>query len=162
MSTFSKIFPKTVTTLIVCLSVALAATVASPTIASANDFGTLHPFSTDGCTDFPDGTLENPNLWVDCCIHHDLLYWAGGTRKQKLSADEFLFQCISKKSNPLLGAFMFVGVAIGGTPYIKDSARWGYGWPKIRGFAPLSDDEREQVQQLTPKNLDQIRDQISR
>jgi hypothetical protein len=156
MATFSKIFPKKATTLILCLSAALAAT-----IASANDFGTLQPFSTDGCTDFPDGTFENPNLWLECCMHHDLLYWAGGTHKQKLAADEFLFQCISKKSNPLLGAFMFVGVTIGGTPFIKDSARWGYGWPEIRGYAPLSEDEREQVQQLTPQNLDQILEQIS-
>jgi len=27
---------------------------------------------------------------------------------------------------------MFVGVRVGGTPYLPISFRWGYGWPYLR------------------------------
>ena len=33
------------------------------------------PFTTDGCTWFPDGE------WQSCCVDHDVTYWCGGDRK---------------------------------------------------------------------------------
>src|SRR5271169_6094597 len=43
--------------------------------------GELKPFTTDGCSDFPNGTPEHQDLWLTCCIQHDLAYWMGGTYK---------------------------------------------------------------------------------
>src|SRR5262249_471355 len=35
----------------------------------------LAPFTTDGCTTFPDGTLTDATLWQHCCIEHDFAYY---------------------------------------------------------------------------------------
>lgn len=43
--------------------------------------GGLDDFSSDGCSQFPDGTFTQENLWCDCCITHDIAYWQGGSRK---------------------------------------------------------------------------------
>jgi hypothetical protein len=152
--------PKKFVTFLAFLSLAIAATSVSAATKD-KDYGALHPFSTDGCTDFPNGTPDKPNLWLACCIHHDLLYWAGGSIEQKLKADEYLFKCVAEKHEPVIAALMFAGVTVGGTPWIKDPARWGYGWPKLRGFHHLSDEELEQVKQLSPQNLDQLIEQLS-
>src|SRR5262245_15908951 len=32
-----------------------------------------YPFTTDGCSTFPDGA------WKSCCVTHDYAYWCGGT-----------------------------------------------------------------------------------
>jgi|GEM_PF-4294558 len=56
----------------------------------------LTPFTSDGCSLFPDGTTDAPSLWVHCCIQHDLAYWAGGTRAKKRQADHALAQCVKQ------------------------------------------------------------------
>jgi len=47
----------------------------------------LKPFTTDGCSAFPDGTPAHRDLWLNCCIQHDLAYWKGGTHTERLNAD---------------------------------------------------------------------------
>ena len=42
----------------------------------------LAPFSSDGCSLFPEGSGENSDLWLSCCRAHDLSYWRGGTRAE--------------------------------------------------------------------------------
>ncbi len=106
----------------------------------------LKPFSSDGCSQFPDGTLSDKNLWCDCCITHDLAYWQGGSRQQKKQADEALRDCILKTSNSsLLAETMYTGVRLGGLPIFPVWYRWGYGWQYGRGFQSLNQLEKQQV-----------------
>jgi len=105
----------------------------------------LAPFTTDGCSDFPNGTPSQQSLWLDCCIRHDLAYWKGGTREERLAADQALQSCVTQAGEPEIADIMLAGVRVGGSPYFPTSYRWGYGWPYRRGYRPLSDAEREQV-----------------
>ena len=47
-----------------------------------HDCNPIKPFSSDGCTMFPDGD------WGGCCYDHDLLYWRGGTWRDRIKADK--------------------------------------------------------------------------
>ncbi len=115
--------------------------------------GELKPFRSDGCSAFPDGTWEQNKLWLRCCYQHDLSYWQGGTSLQRLVADHDLEQCVQSVGEPHIAELMLAGVRVGGSPYWPTPFRWGYGWPYLRGYKPLSPAEREQVQAM----LQQIR-----
>ncbi|GJM08103.1 MAG: hypothetical protein DHS20C11_03790 [Lysobacteraceae bacterium] len=105
----------------------------------------LAPFTTDGCSSFPDGTFEQQALWLDCCTVHDLAYWQGGTREQRMQADEALRECVANVGEPTIAKLMLAGVRVGGTPYLPTRFRWGYGWPFTRGYTPLNNAELEQI-----------------
>jgi hypothetical protein len=105
----------------------------------------LAPFTTDGCSSFPDGTPKNQNLWLTCCIKHDLAYWKGGTYQQRLDADLELEQCVAKAGEPDIAKVMLQGVRAGGSPVFPTPYRWGYGWPFGRGYKELTEQEWEQV-----------------
>lgn len=97
----------------------------------------LVPFTTDGCSMFPDGTPDAPTLWQHCCIEHDYAYFRGGTYARRLAADRALGQCVAKASgSPELGDLMVAGVRLGGTPFVDTGWRWGYGWTYdlVRGY----------------------------
>ncbi len=69
-------------------------------------------------------TLE----WRHCCEIHDTAYYYGGSKKQKIIADEKLGSCVSKVvGNKFLGKAMQAAVEIGGGPYLPTPYRWGYG-----------------------------------
>jgi len=120
----------------------------------------LKPFSSDGCSQFPDGTLSEKNLWCGCCITHDIAYWQGGTKQQKKQADEALQACVLKSTNnEMLAKTMYVGVRFGGLPIFPVWYRWGYGWQYGRGFQSLKQKEMhlvksqiQQYQSTLPKN----------
>lgn len=107
--------------------------------------GELKPLTIDGCSAFPDGTIEQQSLWVGCCIKHDIAYWQGGTYNQRLEADKALEQCVSQVGEPEIARLMLTGVRVGGSPYFPTSFRWGYGWPYFRGYKALSRVEKELV-----------------
>jgi len=107
----------------------------------------LQPFTTDGCSSFPDGTLLNRELWLQCCINHDLAYWQGGTYQERLAADRQLAQCVTAVGGPVIGGLMFHGVRVGGSPFWPTHFRWGYGWPYARGYKPLTPAEQEEIRQ---------------
>lgn len=108
---------------------------------------TLAPFTTDGCSLFPDGTLEDKTLWQDCCIAHDVAYWQGGTKEQRLQADEELRLCIIEVTGDrALAQTVFDGVRAGGSPIYPSWYRWGYGWSYGRMYQPLSEEEQMQVE----------------
>jgi len=66
--------------------------------------------------------------WRHCCEIHDKAYYYGGTKKQKILADEKLSSCVSQVvGNQFLGKAMQTAVEIGGGPYLPTSYRWGYG-----------------------------------
>jgi hypothetical protein len=105
----------------------------------------IKPFTTDGCSVFPDGTREQQSLWVNCCIRHDLAYWKGGTEEERLRADIALKDCVTEIGRPELAKLMLAGVRFGGSPYYPMPYRWGYGWPYLRGYEPLTAEEKEEI-----------------
>lgn len=106
----------------------------------------LKPFHSDGCSDFPNGTYRQNSLWLSCCYQHDLSYWQGGTKLQRLVADHDLEQCVKSVGEPSIARLMLAGVRVGGSPYWPTPFRWGYGWSYLRGYKPLSATEQAQVQ----------------
>ena len=105
----------------------------------------IKPFSSDGCSAFPEGTFKQKELWLTCCTAHDLDYWMGGTYEQRRQSDFRLKQCVESVGEPLIAKAMLAGVRVGGSPYWPSTFRWGYGWPYPRGYKALSLDEMELV-----------------
>ncbi|MDO8270919.1 MAG: hypothetical protein Q7U82_03230 [Gammaproteobacteria bacterium] len=110
----------------------------------------LAPFTSDGCSAFPDGSLEQRQLWLSCCVAHDVAYWQGGTYEERMAADLGLQQCVAQVGDSRIAAIMLAGVRVGGTPYLPTPFRWGYGWPYPRGYKKLTAEELEQVQGMRP------------
>ena len=107
----------------------------------------LRPFTTDGCSLFPDRWSEKD--WCRCCVAHDRVYWRGGTDDERLKADQALRACVrSTTDSPALAALMYAGVRVGGTPYLPTSFRWGYGWTYGRFYAPLQPHETAAADKL--------------
>lgn len=103
-------------------------------------------FTSDGCSDFPNGLPQHKTLWLSCCIDHDKAYWQGGTYAERLQADKVLQQCVAAVGQPEIAGIMLAGVRVGGSPYWPTHFRWGYGWPWPRGYAALTPEERAQAQ----------------
>ncbi len=95
---------------------------------------TISPFTSDGCSVFPDGTRQDQTLWMSCCVAHDYAYWQGGSYLQRLKADQTLKQCVENSEQPAIATIMFVGVRVGGSPLFPTSFRWGYGWGYPRWY----------------------------
>ena len=109
---------------------------------------TIKPFTTDGCSDFPDGTATHKTLWRNCCVEHDKAYWQGGTYDERRQADKTLRRCVAHVGEPGIAALMLAGVRVGGSPFWPTRFRWGYGWPWPRGYGALTPAERDQVQKF--------------
>ncbi len=119
-------------------------------IAGAAKAASLKPFTSDGCSFFPDGLGIEGSDWLNCCIHHDIAYWQGGSLAEKDEADAALRQCVAELGHSDVAAIMYQGVQLGGSAYFPTGYRWGYGWPYARGYQPLNDAEKQQVKdQLT-------------
>lgn len=102
----------------------------------------INPFTTDGCSLFPDGNLKDRTLWCDCCFIHDIAYWKGGTKDDRMRADVALKACVQKQTGDnALAEMMFLGVRAGGHPAFPTWYRWGYGWPYGRGYKALTKEE---------------------
>lgn len=115
---------------------------------------TLQPFSTDGCSMFPDRALAGKADWCGCCVAHDLAYWRGGTAAERLAADRELAQCVTASSHDAaLAQTMLAGVRAGGGPYFVTAYRWGYGWPYGRMYQPLDAREAAQADTLRARYL---------
>lgn len=116
-----------------------------PTTALAAE---IRPFTSDGCSSFPDGTFEQNELWLSCCRAHDYTYWKGGTYEERVAADQELESCVSQVGEPEIATLMLGGVRVGGTPYLPTQFRWGYGWPYPRGYKALTEEELAQITEL--------------
>ena len=117
-------------------------------LQTACQFGdpkSIKTFTTDGCSDFPDGTRSHKDLWHQCCVAHDLKYWAGGTFDERLQADLELRACVKAVGQPAIADLMLTGVRVGGSPWWPTSYRWGYGWPYTHGYGALTPNEKTQV-----------------
>jgi len=116
------------------VAVALLSCAASPAI---------HPFKSDGCTLFPDGTPGERRRWCDCCFVHDLAYWRGGTEAERLQADEALRACVLERTGDAwIAGTLYEGARLGGSAAFPVWYRWGYGWAYGRGYQPLTAQER--------------------
>ena len=132
-----------------------------PTLVKSQE---LAPFTSDGCSVFPDGNLQNQSLWINCCIQHDFAYWKGGTYSERLAADKKLEACVAELGQPEIAEIMLMGVRMGGSPYFPVHYRWGYGWPYLRGYKSLSTEEKQQVKsklQQSIKMLQQFAKEIN-
>ena len=114
----------------------------------------IKPFTSDGCSAFPDGTLKNKNVWLKCCVEHDKAYWMGGTYKERKKADKALKKCVAEVGHSGIALLMFAGVRVGGTPYLPTGFRWGYGWPYLRGYKALTDEENKEVERYKNSNCE--------
>ena len=108
----------------------------------------IRPFESDGCSSFPNGTVQQNELWLSCCITHDYAYWKGGTYQERIAADKELEACVSAVGEPEIALLMLAGVRVGGTPYLPIRFRWGYGWPYPRGYKALTEDEIMQIREM--------------
>lgn len=108
----------------------------------------LRPFTTDYCSDWPDGKTSDPKQWSECCFTHDINYWVGGTEIQRKKADEELKVCVKKTSSDSLNSFlMYIGVRFGGSPGDASYA-WGYGWTQDRKYFDLSDEDKARAKEF--------------
>jgi hypothetical protein len=108
----------------------------------------LEPFTTDGCSLFPDH-LPGKGPYCECCVQHDLAYWRGGTALEREKADEAFRACVARSTHDeLLARAMYFGVRTGGDPRYHTSFRWGYGWPYGRNYAPLTAEESARADAL--------------
>jgi hypothetical protein len=115
-----------------------------PTLATAAPG--LRPFATDGCTLSPDGTPRNRTLWRECCVAHDLRLWGGGTKTERLSADEALFSCVEKKAGRAIAKVFLAGVRVGSySPYKIPAKVWGNAWYDRSGYRALPESELLQL-----------------
>lgn len=113
-----------------------------PAAAAAGGQG-LKPFSSDGCSLFPDGTPAEKDKWCDCCFEHDKAYWLGGTAEERKKADDALRDCVQARTGDrTLAESMRLGVQAGGAPFSVMWYRWGYGWEIGRGYRALTEGEK--------------------
>lgn len=130
-------------------------TLISLLLAACTPTGGLKPFTTDGCSAFPDGLPNHRELWLRCCTEHDRRYWLGGTYDERRTADKALRQCVAAVGEPAIARLMLRGVRVGGSPWLPTSFRWGYGWPYGRGYRPVTPEERAMAEKL----LDAVREE---
>ncbi len=112
----------------------------------------IAPFTSDGCSAFPDGTFDQNELWLECCTAHDLAYWKGGTYMERMDADLELQQCVAKLGEDGVALLMLAGVRAGGSPFFPTTFRWGYGWEYPRGYSSLVDEELQQIKSVTSQS----------
>lgn len=108
----------------------------------------IKPYTTDGCSSFPEGTRQHRDLWHKCCTVHDQKYWVGGSYDERMQADLELRSCVQSVGEPAIAELMLAGVRVGGSPWWPSTFRWGYGWPYTHGYRVLTLDELEQVRGL--------------
>lgn len=117
---------------------------------------TLVPFTTDYCSEWPDGRKENPEQWAHCCFTHDLHYWIGGTNEERKESDRELRECVKISGSSLNAFLMYIGVRFGGQPG-EASYSWGYGWTKSREYRPINKTRALAARELlknSPRNQD--------
>lgn len=130
-------------------------------IAHTSQANELKPFTTDGCSLWIDGTVEQPNLWRHCCVAHDLDYWQGGTQAQRKQSDERIQACVKEAQGSGMANYIYTNVRWGGSPYWMSNYRWGYGWDYLdgiwpRGYKVPTPEEQAQIDRAMPAALQVI------
>jgi hypothetical protein len=88
------------------------------------------PFASDGCSviqpvyEFFGAT---PPAAAFCRLH-DVDYWAGGPLRDYVRANREVRQRTSAAGYPVLAWIRWLGVTLGGWPFLPTPWRWGFGW----------------------------------
>lgn len=114
---------------------------------------TLGPFTSDGCSLFPDRSLISRADWCSCCFEHDVAYWRGGTQAEREAADLVLRECIDAKTgNETLASVMYEGVRFGGSPYFYNWYRLGI-WLELRSQVSGSEPDRDSTRRRSSRRV---------
>lgn len=117
-------------------------------VIAAND--TLVPFKTDYCTGIPEGVPQNPTAWKNCCLMHDMYFWAGGDKRDRDASDLSLRSCVEDKGYPKIAFVIYHAVRLGSYSPIKfEDKKWNFGWP-----------ERPEHQKLSSEDIDKLESEI--
>ena len=112
-------------------------------------------FKTDLCTSYPEGTRDQPMLWANCCIKHDMAYWVAGDKKDLKRADLSLKECVTAVAGPFQGNLMYRGIRAGHYFPFKSKYRWGWAWQKSRHrYTPLSTQEQDYILSIIYQQVD--------
>lgn len=102
----------------------------------------LSGFETDYCTNYPEGTKAEPELWKHCCLMHDMFFWAGGDKSDRLESDLELRTCIEETGARTQAKIMYAAVRAGSLSPVKyPKMRWNNGWDGRGNFQKLSADD---------------------
>lgn len=110
-------------------------------VVSAHSYE-LKPFCTDGCSVVGNLTWNS----FLCCVDHDLAYWRGGDRIDKIVGDSNFYTCLLKGDGKRVADLYTTSVALCGDKY------WGVSWGNRPKFLALTSEEKEYVLLMTPKN----------
>lgn len=107
----------------------------------------LVSFETDYCTGIPEGTIQNPSAWKNCCLKHDMFFWAGGDKAARDESDLDLKKCVEEKGYPKIAWVIYQGVRLGSYSPIKfENKKWNFGWPKRSVHQKLSSSDIDQIE----------------
>lgn len=85
-------------------------------------------FTSDGCSGFMSWTWRkftgHGPPWEKACVEHDRKYWRGGTRKDRLRADNELLRDVANMNHPVWAILMWIAVRVGGGPHFPFRKKW--------------------------------------
>lgn len=117
----------------------------------------LRPFKTDYCTNFPEGTKEEPELWKHCCLDHDLFMWAGGNKIERNKADLGLKECVLATGKKFQAELMYRAIRAGSlSPFKYPNMKWNNRWKNRPDYQSLTEADIEQIQTEIYNNYDFI------
>lgn len=125
----------------------------------------LDAFETDYCTNYPEGTRAEPELWKHCCLIHDMYFWVGGSKDDRDVADLDLKSCIEATGAHKIAKLMYYAVRAGSHSPVKYPKRkWNNGWNDGRKDRALSAQDIEIIEDeikngyvfITPNIKDQF------
>lgn len=106
----------------------------------------MKKFATDGCSVMSQlfwivtlGRKELP--WRQACVLHDVDYWVGGTKHNKLMSDKALRRRVKERGYPIIATLMYYAVRMGGVPWLPMPWRWGYGHSFPYKYRERTEDE---------------------
>ena len=108
---------------------------------------TLKPLTTDYCTNYPEGTPKQPDLWKHCCLLHDMTFWAGGMSSERMQADLDLRSCIEETGARDQAKLIYFAVRIASYSPIKyPSKKWNNAWKNRMSYQELSAQDIDQLE----------------
>lgn len=107
----------------------------------------LTSFASDYCTFYPEGTYYRPGLWQHCCLQHDLYFWAGGEKNDRLNANYQLRDCVEKVTNAKHAKAVYAGVTAAQYSPIKDpDQKFNNAWRSRPDYQRLSTEDIDRIE----------------
>lgn len=121
---FPRVLPQGSTAFFICFLFLAFASAGAAFGQKADDDLLPDGSKSDGCT------LIGGTEFKACCLAHDRDYFFGGTWKDRFASDKRLYECVREKKSfgaKLAAPFIWLGVRIGGVPFLSTPFRWGFG-----------------------------------